>query len=296
MDFPKEERTQDLSTTQSRLFLLASHRKMTSINSSATRTPAFLPAVYHKSSAFASLPDPAGGADISIGSKKRKLAELEDDDQDSMPEGVGSRKRSRSTSAGVLTTDPGGDVSHSMNTNALKGSTQSEAIEANTAELAPSKLLHEKLPPASTETLSLFLKEDFRDHLCRCSSCFPHLSTFPQLLEEEETYEPPVSESDPGDGQGSVGTGSLLERGEAALSNIDRVRAIEGVMAYNHVKEKVKSFLQPFAESGKAVGAEDIKSYFAKLRGDEEAIKAAAAGAEEGSGASGDGRREQGGY
>ncbi|KAK4999109.1 hypothetical protein LTR66_001785 [Elasticomyces elasticus] len=259
-------------------------------------TPGFLPAVYHKSSAFASLPDPAGGANISIGSKKRKLAELEDDDQDSMPEGVGSRKRSRSTSAGVLTTDPGGDVSHSMNTNALKGSTQSEAIEANTAELAPSKLLHEKLPPASTETLSLFLKEDFRDHLCRCSSCFPHLSTFPQLLEEEETYEPPVSESDPGDGQGSVGTGSLLERGEAALSNIDRVRAIEGVMAYNHVKEKVKSFLQPFAESGKAVGAEDIKSYFAKLRGDEEAIKAAAAGAEEGSGASGDGRREQGGY
>ncbi|KAK5010118.1 hypothetical protein LTR28_011714, partial [Elasticomyces elasticus] len=145
-------------------------------------------------------------------------------------------------------------------------------------------------------TLSLFLKEDFRDRLCRCSSCFPHLSTFPQLLEEEETYEPPVSESDPGDGQGSVGTGSLLERGEAALSNIDRVRAIEGVMAYNHVKEKVKSFLQPFAESGKAVGAEDIKSYFAKLRGDEEAIKAAAAGAEEGSGASEDGRREQGGY
>ncbi|KAK4986716.1 hypothetical protein LTR66_007795 [Elasticomyces elasticus] len=239
-------------------------------------TPAFLPAVYHKSSAFASLPDPAGGADISIGSKKRKLAELEDDDQDSMPEGVGSRKRSRSTSAGVLTTVPGGDVSHT--------------------ELAPSKLLHEKLPPVSTETLSLFLKEDFRDRLCRCSSCFPHLSTFPQLLEEEETYEPPVSESDPGDGQGSVGTGSLLERGEAALSNIDRVRAIEGVMAYNHVKEKVKSFLQPFAESGKAVGAEDIKSYFAKLRGDEEAIKAAAAGAEEGSGASEDGRREQGGY
>ena len=30
-------------------------------------------------------------------------------------------------------------------------------------------------------------------------------------------------------------------------------------MAYNHLKEKVKNFLQPFADSGKAVGAEDVK-------------------------------------
>lgn len=46
-------------------------------------------------------------------------------------------------------------------------------------------------------------------------------------------------------------------------------------MVYNHLKDKVKSFLQPFAESGQAVGAEDIKAYFEKLRGDDQAIKAA---------------------
>ena len=56
---------------------------------------------------------------------------------------------------------------------------------------------------------------------------------------------------------------------------MDRVRAIEGVMAYNHVRDKVKDFLKPFAESGQAVGAEDIKSYFEKLRGDDRAIKEA---------------------
>lgn len=70
-------------------------------------------------------------------------------------------------------------------------------------------------------------------------------------------------------------------------------------MVYNHLKDKVKSFLQPFAESGQAVGAEDIKAYFEKLRGDEQAIKAASgtavAGGEEGEG-EGDGRREQRGY
>lgn len=70
-------------------------------------------------------------------------------------------------------------------------------------------------------------------------------------------------------------------------------------MVYNHLKDKVKSFLQPFAESGQAVGAEDIKAYFEKLRGDAEAIKAAGGAAVDGNGGGGvgegDNRREQGG-
>lgn len=166
---------------------------------------------------------------------------------------------------------------------------------------------HESLPPASTDSFSLFLREGFRDHFCRCAACYSLLRAHPQLLEEEESYEPPLSE-DGNEGRESVGTGSLLDRGEAALNNIDRVRAIgefssfairtpipttsvfwivgyevktytlqisEGVMVYNHLKDKVKSFLQPFAASGQPVGAEDIKAYFEKLRGDDEAIKAA---------------------
>ena len=174
---------------------------------------------------------------------------------------------------------------------------------------------HDQLPPAPTSKFSLFLKEDFRDHLCRCSECFPRLAKFPQLLEEEEAYEPPMSESDAeeANGGGSVSAGSLLERGEAALSTMDRMRAIgklkcyacpytntdvcdtEGVMAYNHLRDRVKTFLQPFAESGQAVGAEDVKAYFAKLRGDEDAMRQAAASAD-GSGDGSDNRREQSGY
>lgn len=175
---------------------------------------------------------------------------------------------------------------------------------------------HTSLPAASNQIQSLFLKDDFREHLCRCPECFPKLSKFPQLSEEEESYEPPMSESDAGDdnGGGSVGSGSTYERGEALLSNVDRVRAIgesllhdssmsqsltsyiEGVMVYNQLRDKIKAFLQPFAESGQAVGAEDIKAYFEKLRGDDEAIKLAAAGVG-GSGANdeSDSRKEQGG-
>jgi len=179
------------------------------------------------------------------------------------------------------------------------GSGQSAAAPANVNGSAVSK--HSTLPSAPTGKISLFMEQDFRDHLCRCSECFPQLAKHKQLLEEEDPYEPPMSESDGGDNENgsvtgrSVNSGSILERGEAALSSMDRVRAIEGVTAYNHVKDKVKAFLQPFAESGQAVGAEDIKEYFAKLRGDEQAMRQAAVGAA-GDGVEGDGRREQGGY
>ena len=76
-------------------------------------------------------------------------------------------------------------------------------------------------------------------------------------------------------------------------------------MVYNHLKDKVKEFLKPYAESGQAVGADDIKAYFEKMRGDAEAIRAAGGNAlASGGGGSGDGdgegegdkRREQSGY
>ena len=84
---------------------------------------------------------------------------------------------------------------------------------------------HDYLLEHPTGSFSMFLKEGFRERFCRCPSCYPTLSKYPQLLEEEESYEPPISESGDGGGQ-SVGSGSLLDRGEAALSNVDRVRAI----------------------------------------------------------------------
>ncbi|GME24351.1 Zinc finger N-recognin protein [Neofusicoccum parvum] len=162
-----------------------------------------------------------------------------------------------------------------------------------TTETSTKAICHySNLPPAPTGQFSLFLKEDFREQICRCPSCFPLLTQHPYLLEEEDVYEPPVSESDDADvpGTGSVGSRSLLDRGEAALSNMDRVRAIEGVMVYNHLKDKVKDFLKPFAESGRPVGAEDIKAYFERLRGDAEGIMAARGDAEKG----GEGHKEDG--
>lgn len=180
------------------------------------------------------------------------------------------------------------------------GQASGAALQTSTSPKPVHK--HDQLPPAPAGTFSLFLKEDFREHFCHCPKCYRNLVPHQQLLEEEETYEPPMSESDESEVQGSgarsQGTGSLLERGEAALSGVDRVRAIEGVMVYNQLKDKVKAFLKPYAESGQPVGAEDIKAYFEKLRGDDAAIKeagkkAAADGDEENNG---DNRKEQSGY
>ncbi|EPE30378.1 hypothetical protein GLAREA_03345 [Glarea lozoyensis ATCC 20868] len=138
--------------------------------------------------------------------------------------------------------------------------------------------------------LSLFFKSDFRDHLCRCADCFPLLKPHTHLLEEEENYEPEMSEGEDADGGSTVGSGSIYDRGESALKNVDRVRAIEGVMAYNHLKDKLKPFFQQFAESGQAISAEDIKAHFAKMRGDETGIQEAKDAVKE------DQRKEQSGY
>jgi E3 ubiquitin-protein ligase UBR7 len=259
-------------------------------------TPGFLPAVFKRSAA----PSPEGlvkdetptleGAPQVESSNLRKRKASDDDDHDNRPPSPSKRLKDETEGNTPNTT----------------------SAQSNTAPQPPQPK-HSSLPLAPTALLTLFLKEDFRDYLCHCPACFPNLLPHPQLVDEEETYEPPLSESGgseaaPGSGARSHGTGSLLERGEAALSGIDRVRAIEGVMVYNNLKEKVKAFLKPYAESRTPVGAEDIKAYFEKLRGDDQAILEASRGAGAGAGAgrtedgdgSGDGaganRKEQSGY
>lgn len=109
-----------------------------------------------------------------------------------------------------------------------------KASELSEEESSNSKRVKDSDPLARHETLCappdgsfcVFFKEDFRDHFCRCPASYLVLRKYPQLLEEEAVYEPPVSEAAEEGGGDTVGTGSLLDRGEAALSNVDRVRAI----------------------------------------------------------------------
>lgn len=98
---------------------------------------------------------------------------------------------------------------------------------------------YSSLPMPPLGQFSLFLKQDFRNHICRCATCYPSLSAHPQLLDEEESYEPPLSEDGDEDNR-SAGTGSLLDRGEAALSNVDRVKAIGKYILMLHSHKLMK--------------------------------------------------------
>lgn len=260
--------------------------------------PGFLPPVYFDASLNSSLnaaqakEAPAAASETTNGESKKRKA---DDDEDlATPEIMAPPKRQKSEDPTITLSAIPED---STTTTTLPLTPKKPDPNACKLPSLPS------LPPAAIGTpFSLFLPPSFRTTLCHCSVCFPLLRPHPQLLEEEDVYEPPMSE-DGNDAAGSVGTGSLLDRGEAAFNNMDRVRAIQGAMAYAHLKDGLKAFLKPYAESGQAVGAEDIKAYFEKLRGDAEGIKEAAGGAkvsrEDGDGddgAEGDSRREQSGY
>jgi E3 ubiquitin-protein ligase UBR7 len=228
-------------------------------------TAGFLPPVYFRSEASGDSVQ-AIQPPVEELSKKRKA--------DDEVEGSQESKRQRSEDGPLPAVDQPGPVT-----------TQS----ADTQSLSSSCKL-DSLPPAPEGRFSLFFQEGFREKICHCTSCFPLLVPHPQLVEEEETYEPPVSEEGSENGGSTHGSGSLLDRGESALRNVDRVRAIEGVMAYNHLKDKLKPFFQQFAESGQAISAEDIKQYFAKLRGDEQPAQSS------GEDAGSDFRKEQSGY
>ncbi|RPA84575.1 hypothetical protein BJ508DRAFT_412642 [Ascobolus immersus RN42] len=163
-----------------------------------------------------------------------------------------------------------------------------ETTTTTTTTTEPKTCLLPSTPPPP-QPISLFLKDDFRQHLCQCPSCTKLYEKHPILTTDIPSYSPPLSRASTPSIHSS--SGSLLERGEKALNTMDRVKAIEGVMAYNSLRDKVKEFLKPFAESGKEVGAEDVKAYFEALRGD------AKAGRDDGGeGEAGDGRQEQSGY
>ncbi|KXN82937.1 Protein mlo2 [Leucoagaricus sp. SymC.cos] len=131
-------------------------------------------------------------------------------------------------------------------------------------------------PSTSLGTGDIFFKEGFRDRWCRCTACLPSLQVYPYLLEEEDTYEPP---EDPDSGEfafllhwRSYSQETLLfeglsleELGMRALERIPRDRAIDGIHAFQEMRDDLMNFLRPFAQEGKVVNESDVRGFFASL-------------------------------
>ncbi|KAI9221032.1 hypothetical protein BC828DRAFT_382124 [Blastocladiella britannica] len=107
-------------------------------------------------------------------------------------------------------------------------------------------------------TAWLFLPEDWRDHVCRCTECTQRAATsLPWLHAPESVWTP---EDDPDAGK------SLYDAGIEMLHRVDRVAAIEGMHAMDTLAASLKDHLRAFAEAGKTVGEQDITDFFEALK------------------------------
>ncbi|KDR79109.1 hypothetical protein GALMADRAFT_1222886 [Galerina marginata CBS 339.88] len=140
-----------------------------------------------------------------------------------------------------------------------------EQISSSTACLAPpQELLAQKvlssLDSADAESFlgagDLFLTLGFKERWCQCDLCFEPLKRDPYLLQDEETYEPP---DDPDSGL------SLEELGMRALARLPRDKAIDGIHAFNEMRNDLVKFLRPFAQDDKVVNESDVRDFFASL-------------------------------
>ncbi|KAG5363680.1 Protein mlo2 [Yarrowia sp. B02] len=106
---------------------------------------------------------------------------------------------------------------------------------------------------------NMFLSSNFRQIVSECQDpkIFGITLTYPFLAEEEQVYEPP-SDDDAGS--------SLLDAGTSALHKIPRQQAIDGMAAYNQIKDKLSAFFKPFAEGGKVVTDQDVTGFFEEMK------------------------------
>ncbi|KAF8309694.1 uncharacterized protein EI90DRAFT_3052621 [Cantharellus anzutake] len=110
----------------------------------------------------------------------------------------------------------------------------------------------------------IFLSEGFRLRWCRCADCtlmFEWEKNHPRyrfLFEEEpDLYEPP---EDPDSGT------SLEELGMRALDRLPRDKTIDGIQAYNNMRDELIEYLRPFAASGRVVEESDMTTFFKQQR------------------------------
>lgn len=120
-----------------------------------------------------------------------------------------------------------------------------------------------------TDIYSLFLKENHESNFTKFlldskgSPNFNKIKTFfinfPYLLKDYKIYEPPEDIEDDDNS-------SIYDMGSKAINSLPREQAIQGVEAYQQIKEKLKIFLTPFAKDGKVVNKDDIETFFSALK------------------------------
>ncbi|CCG83555.1 Protein mlo2 [Taphrina deformans PYCC 5710] len=110
---------------------------------------------------------------------------------------------------------------------------------------------------AGTEC-SLFLLDSFRTQFCACAGCTHRIAGLPALATEEEVYDPPIDDQDDNESSFEAGSRAL----EQTLQAMPRDKAIEGLLAFNKLKDHITTCLKPLADSGEIITSEHVRNFF----------------------------------
>lgn len=108
---------------------------------------------------------------------------------------------------------------------------------------------------------SCFWLEGWRTSLCSCESC--------KKIYKEQGISFLLDPKDSVQAYEEAGKitkrESQYEKGMKALASLDHVQQLTAIEEYNNLKERLKEYLQKFAENKKVVREEDIKEFFSEM-------------------------------
>lgn len=105
---------------------------------------------------------------------------------------------------------------------------------------------------------NVFLAEGWRTRWCRCPDCLVVLRGLNWLIEEEEDVWEPGEDTD--------SLKSIHELGLEALKKLPREQLVEGMNAYNKLKQQMLDFLKPFESQNLLVTEQDIRQFFSDTK------------------------------
>ncbi|XP_066586992.1 putative E3 ubiquitin-protein ligase UBR7 [Prorops nasuta] len=108
---------------------------------------------------------------------------------------------------------------------------------------------------------SCFWSEGWRSNLCTCDKC--------KAMYEEKRISFLLDSTDSVQAYEEAGKlhyrESQYEKGMKALASLGHVEQLNAIEEYNKMKERLKQYLQKFADNKKVVREEDIKEFFSEM-------------------------------
>ncbi|KAJ2808782.1 hypothetical protein H4R20_000640 [Coemansia guatemalensis] len=105
------------------------------------------------------------------------------------------------------------------------------------------------------QPFDMFMADGWKADVCTCIDCMREIEAcgLMFLIKEEAVVEPEEDETR---------SESLYESALKQLRTMDHTRAMDAATAYSSLSSRLKSYLQPFAASGKIVTGQDIRAFF----------------------------------